>query len=394
MRMRKKKNLDARMERCAPVWIKMPEEYKGKWRTLMPQATEVRLELGCGKGKFTCQTAAQNLDKLFVAVERVPDAMVVGMELAVAMGLTNVYFIDGDAAVLSHYFMPEEIDLIYINFCDPWPGNKHVRRRLTHLEMLKGYRNVLRDGGKIHFKTDNRNLFEWSVHQFPKAGFELSEVTRDLHKHGICEVMTGYEEKFHALGVPINRCVGTKVELGLIPLKEGLCRHLVGWEIRQVDERDYPVVLDLWKDDRELIGLCSSKGKSLEEVARSVKELPPRTRPEQKNYLGLWREGVLEAVLEYIEGYPGEGFIWIGLLLVASFKRSHGIGREIIEAFVKAAEDSGAKAIRLGCGMENNRGHGFWTARGFCDLRLSFDLEYPRHEVMVMERRLSPWMKR
>lgn len=231
MRMRKKKNLIPRMERCAAVWIKEPEAYKGRWRELMPDAVELRLELGCGKGKFTCETAAQHPDKLFVAVERVPDAMVIGMEQAVSMGLTNVFFIDGDAAILSNYFEPDEVDLIYINFCDPWPGNKHVRRRLTHPDMLKSYRKVLRDGGQIHFKTDNRVLFDWSVFQFPKAGFELSEVTRDLHKDGICGVMTGYEEKFHALGTPINRCVGTKGELPEVPETEESV------EEREEDER-------------------------------------------------------------------------------------------------------------------------------------------------------------
>jgi len=213
MRMRKKKNLIPRMERCSSVWVQNPAEHKGHWHDFMPSACEIRLELGCGKGKFTCETAAQHPDKLFVAVERVPDAMVIGMELAVSMDLTNILFIDGDAAVLSDYFQPDEIDLIYINFCDPWPGNKHVRRRLTHPDMLKKYREVLKDNGQIHFKTDNRDLYEWSLFQFPKAGFALSEVTRDLHKDGICGVMTGYEEKFHALGTPINRCVGTKGEM-------------------------------------------------------------------------------------------------------------------------------------------------------------------------------------
>lgn len=217
MRMRKKKNLIPRMERCSSVWVKDPVEFKGQWHNFMPDATEIRLELGCGKGKFTCETASQHPDKLFIAVERVPDAMVIGMELALSMGLHNILFIDGDAAVLSDYFQPDEIDLIYINFCDPWPGNKHVRRRLTHPDMLKRYRNVLKDGGQIHFKTDNRDLYEWSLFQFPKAGFTLSEITRDLHKDGICGVMTGYEEKFHALGTPINRCIGTKGELPETP---------------------------------------------------------------------------------------------------------------------------------------------------------------------------------
>ena len=144
-----------------------------------------------------------------MAVERVPDAMVIAMERCRALGLTNVFFIDGDAAALDQYVAPGEVDLIYINFCDPWPSVKHSRRRLTHVNFLRGYRQVLKEGGQIHFKTDNHDLFEWSLFQFPKVGFALSEVTRNLHEHGVQGVMTDYEEKFHAQGIPINRCVGT-----------------------------------------------------------------------------------------------------------------------------------------------------------------------------------------
>ena len=115
-----------------------------------------------------------------------------------------------DAAALDEYFAPGEVDLLYINFCDPWPSVKHSRRRLTHEGFLRGYRRVLKEGSQIHFKTDNHDLFEWSLFQFPKAGFALSEVTRNLHEHGVQGVMTDYEEKFHLMGTPINRCVGTK----------------------------------------------------------------------------------------------------------------------------------------------------------------------------------------
>lgn len=210
MRMRKKPNLSARMERCGRLLIRNPQEYQGRWRQLMPQAKELRLELGCGKGRFTAQTAQQNPQALYIALERVPDAMVIAMERCMELGLTNVFFIDGDAALLRDYFAPEEVDLLYINFCDPWPGVKHARRRLTHENFLVLYRGILRLGGEIHFKTDNRDLFEYSLFQFPKAGYALSQVTRDLHGQGVQGVMTDYEEKFHQLGTPINRCVGTK----------------------------------------------------------------------------------------------------------------------------------------------------------------------------------------
>ena len=183
---------------------------RGKWRTLYPQAKEVRLEIGCGKGRFSAETAEQNPDVLYIALERVADAMIVAMERCQSKGLRNIFFIDGDAARLRDYFAPDEVELLYINFCDPWPGVKHARRRLTHEQFLVLYRGILGDGGQIHFKSDNRDLFEWSLFQFPKAGYALSEVTRDLHANGVQGVMTDYEEKFHLLGTPINRCVGTK----------------------------------------------------------------------------------------------------------------------------------------------------------------------------------------
>ena len=206
MRMRKKKNLIPRMERCGDFLIRDPYDRRGNWRELMPQARELRLELGCGKGRFTAGTAAAEPDVLFIAVEMVPDAMVVAMERCVNAGLTNVYFVDANADQLPSFFAPGEVDRIYLNFSDPWPSNRHAKRRLTHGNFLKLYRQVLKMGGQIHFKTDNQGLFEFSVEEFAACGLEVKNLTRDLHKDGIVGIMTGYEEKFHALGTPINRC--------------------------------------------------------------------------------------------------------------------------------------------------------------------------------------------
>ena len=211
MRMRKKKNLEPRMEACRACWVQDPFAMKGKWRTLMPEARELHLELGCGKGRFTADSARANPDVLFIAVEKVPDAMVVAMERCTAMGLGNVYFIDGDAALLPDMFESGEVARIYINFCDPWPKSNQKKRRLTHGNFLKQYRKVLPMGGQIHFKTDNDKLFEWSVEEIPRFGFALSEVTRDLHANGPVGVMTDYEAKFYGLGKNINRCVATMV---------------------------------------------------------------------------------------------------------------------------------------------------------------------------------------
>lgn len=212
MRMRKKKNLVPRMERCAAQLIRDPYEHRGHWRDLMPQARELRVELGCGKGRFTHGTAAAEPDVLFIAIEMVPDAMVVAMEKARDAALRNVWFVDGDAALLPDMFAPGEIDRLYINFCDPWPKSNQKKRRLTHGNFLKKYRQVLAEGGQIHFKTDNDKLFEWSLEEIPQFGFALSEVTRDLHADGPVGVMTDYERKFYGEGKSINRCVATMVE--------------------------------------------------------------------------------------------------------------------------------------------------------------------------------------
>ena len=147
MRMRRKKNLQARMERCAPWLIQDPAALRGNWRSLKADAQELRLELGCGKGRFTCQTAAAHPELLFVAVERVPDAMVMAMERAREMELGNVFFVDADAAKLAEFFAPGEVDLLYINFCDPWPSNRHAKRRLTHRDFLLSYRAEI---GRAH----------------------------------------------------------------------------------------------------------------------------------------------------------------------------------------------------------------------------------------------------
>lgn len=209
MRMRKKKNLIPRMDRCADRLIRDPYDRRGSWRELMPEARELRLELGCGKGRFTAGVAALEPDVLFIAVEMVPDAMVVAMERCVKEGLTNVFFVDANADQLPSFFAPDEVDRIYLNFSDPWPGNRHAKRRLTHGNFLKLYRKVLKMGGQIHFKTDNQPLFEFSVEEIPQFGFTLSEVTRDLHANGPVGVMTDYEAKFYEQGMNINRLVAT-----------------------------------------------------------------------------------------------------------------------------------------------------------------------------------------
>lgn len=206
MRMRKRNNLEPRMEACASVWVQDPEAHRGNWRALLPGAKELRVEIGCGKGKFTVETAALEPDVLLIAVEKVKEALVLAMEKALAMGLKNVYFISMDAAEIEAFFAPGEIDLMYLNFCDPWPRSKNAKRRLTYHTFLDKYRRVVKPGGELHFKTDNEKLFAWSLEEFAACGLETKNVTDDLHKDGPVGIMTGYEEKFYALGTPIHRC--------------------------------------------------------------------------------------------------------------------------------------------------------------------------------------------
>ena len=206
MRMRKMKNLNPRMERCGDLRITEPASMKGKWMELMPQAKALWVEVGCGKGKFTAETAEANPDVLLIAVERCREAMVVAMEKAQGMGLKNVFYIDMDVANIEEIFAPGEIDRLFINFPDPWPRKKNAKRRLTHRGFLDKYCRVVREQGEFHFKTDNAPLFEFSVEEFAACGLEVKNLTRNLHENGIVGIMTGYEEKFHALGTPINRC--------------------------------------------------------------------------------------------------------------------------------------------------------------------------------------------
>ena len=206
MRMRKMKNLEPRLEKCGQYRILEPEHLCGNWRSLKPDCTALWVEVGCGKGKFTAETAAANPNVLLIAVEKCREAMVVAMEKAKSMGLTNVFYIDMDVANIEAVFAGQELDRLFINFPDPWPRKKNAKRRLTHRGFLDKYCRVVKEGGEIHFKTDNAPLFAYSLEECELCGLQVNNLTRNLHENGTVGIMTGYEEKFHALGTPINRC--------------------------------------------------------------------------------------------------------------------------------------------------------------------------------------------
>ena len=210
MRMRKKHNLDSRWESCLPLMEEAPSEIRGRWREKHSEFDEIRLEIGCGKGTFTVETAKINPDILIVALEKEQSAMVMAMEKVIDAGVKNVVFIDGDAARLGDMFAPGEVDMIYLNFSDPWPKSRDAKFRLTAPVFLRSYADVLSEGGEIQFKTDNSPLFEWSCRMFEDEGWELSELTYNLHENGPLGIMTDYESRFYAQGVKINRVVAVR----------------------------------------------------------------------------------------------------------------------------------------------------------------------------------------
>ncbi len=206
MRVRKKKNCAARMESCADLWIKEPKELKGKWQEAFGNSNPIHIEIGCGKGNFVTGMAKMYPDVNFVAIEMVEDVIVMAMEKARDRECTNVLFADINAEELNEVFSEAEVDRIYLNFSDPWKKNKQAKRRLTHKNFLDRYKKVLKKNEFIFFKTDNKNLFEFSLNSFAQEDFKLRNITLDLHNSGfIGNVMTEYEQRFVELGQPIYR---------------------------------------------------------------------------------------------------------------------------------------------------------------------------------------------
>ena len=206
MRMRKKKNCEARLEKSGNLWVKEPEQFKGRWNELFGNDNPIHIEIGCGKGKFICEMAQKYPEINFVAIEVVRDVMVLAMEKAQPIGISNLRFIIADAAKLCDYFEKGEVSGIYLNFSDPWKKNKQAKRRLTHKNFLDIYKMVLNQGDMIYFKTDNSKLFEFSLNSFAQENFKMSNITFDLHNSGFEDnVMTEYETKFAEQGMPIYR---------------------------------------------------------------------------------------------------------------------------------------------------------------------------------------------
>jgi tRNA (guanine-N7-)-methyltransferase len=167
------------------------------------------VEIGMGKGKFILQLAAENPHINYIGIEKYSSVLLRALEKHKETTLTNLYFLRYDAEYLTDIFGKEEISRIYLNFSDPWPKDRHAKRRLTSKEFLSKYEQCLKKEGEVAFKTDNRVLFDFSLEEAKLAGWEVKDVTYDLHHSEYLKgnVMTEYEERFSALGNPIHRLI-------------------------------------------------------------------------------------------------------------------------------------------------------------------------------------------
>ncbi len=207
MRMRRKKHREERLLACADIIIKDILFHKEDIKANFEKDAPLRLEIGCGKGKFITETAAKHPDINFIAFEKNLDVLVLAAEKVKEAKLSNVKFVAGDASVLSELDTKTKCEVIYINFCDPWPKKGYAKRRLTHENFLKLWQSLLSDSGAIHFKTDNKGLFEFSLNSFSGFDMHLKNITLDLHASDFeGNVMTEYETLFSEKGNPIYRC--------------------------------------------------------------------------------------------------------------------------------------------------------------------------------------------
>lgn len=192
-----------------PFVIQNPQEYKGRWKELCPEAKELHIEIGMGKGKFLMELARRNPEIHYIGIEMYSSVLVRALEKMEEAPLDNVHFIRINAEYLGDVFDKGEVDRIYLNFSDPWPKDRHAKRRLTSRQFLARYDQYLKADGKIIFKTDNRALFDFSLEEVDASGWTLELCTFDLHHSEYLEgnIMTEYEEKFVAKGNPICKMV-------------------------------------------------------------------------------------------------------------------------------------------------------------------------------------------
>lgn len=190
--------------------IQEPCSQKGKWTEVFGNDHSIRIEIGMGKGKFLHELAKENPEINYIGIEKYSSVLLRAIQKMETDPLPNLRFIRMDAEEISEVFAEEEIDRIYLNFSDPWPKERHAKRRLTSRQFLERYDKILAPEGTVEFKTDNRPLFEFSLEEVKEAGWILDASTFDLHHDAKLmegNVMTEYEEKFSRAGNPIHKMI-------------------------------------------------------------------------------------------------------------------------------------------------------------------------------------------
>ena len=189
--------------------IQNPEKHRGEIVSLFPSKQPLFIEIGMGKGQFITTLAKNNPDINYIGIEKYSSVLVRAIEKQIELELPNLKFIRMDAENINDVFAENEVDGIYLNFSDPWPKDRHAKRRLTSRQFFARYEKLLKPEGKIQFKTDNSALFDFSLEEVEATNFKANEVSYDLHNSEWNEgnVMTEYEERFSAKGNPIKRVV-------------------------------------------------------------------------------------------------------------------------------------------------------------------------------------------
>ena len=197
----------------SPHCIQEPMAEKGRWNLIFGNDHPVHIEIGMGKGQFIMQLAKDHPDINYIGIERYSSVLLRALQKMEVEPLPNIRFLCMDASMITEVFDKEEVAKIYLNFSDPWPKSRHAKRRLTSRQFFERYDKILARNGVVEFKTDNDDLFAFSMEEVAEAGWTLDAHTFDLHHDPVLNegnVMTEYEEKFSSLGHPIHKLIARR----------------------------------------------------------------------------------------------------------------------------------------------------------------------------------------
>lgn len=197
----------------SPHCIQEPMAEKGRWHLIFGNENPIHIEIGMGKGQFIMKLAKEHPDINYIGIERYSSVLLRALQKMEIEPLPNIRFLCMDTSMITEVFDKEEVAKIYLNFSDPWPKERHAKRRLTSRQFFERYDKILAGNGVVEFKTDNDDLFAFSMEEVAEAGWTLDAHTFDLHHDPVLNegnVMTEYEEKFSSLGHPIHKLIARR----------------------------------------------------------------------------------------------------------------------------------------------------------------------------------------